>query len=445
MRAQLSTKANRMRTVPAQVEKLMNNSAGPTEHGISALESLWEARAEALLLAAEQLNSADDPEQVLKQLVEAAARLFSVRWVALATNQEDHALRRYTWDESAIHAQSDRLPLEDSLSGWVISSRTPFRSNDVRSETLNGRPLADYRFASALSVPVISRSGHVMGALNLHEPRDGRAFSPIDERLARAIAQHAAFALERLELTRALQERARALELRTEEQEAFIHTVSHALKTPLSSVIASAEIAAEEIQLTHRVPDREMSIIIRNGERMRVLLEDLVGLTRAGTGLDKAMMASLSLDEVVNSAEQEVAVELGARMALITRQSRLPFVIGHAGRLAELFTNLIDNALKYTPANRRPRIHIEANLTGEFVSCAVSDNGIGIAHDQWERIFGLFERLPEARELKEGSGIGLAVVKRVVELHGGQIWVESSNNRGSCFRFTLPAAKCQAK
>jgi signal transduction histidine kinase len=419
----------------------MKTSADPSDFGIDGPDSLWETRAEALLLAAEQLNSADEPEQVLRRLVEIAARVFSVRWVALATNQEDHALRRFTWDESAIHTQSDRLPLEDSLSGWVISSRAPFRSNDVRSETLNGRPLANYRFGSALSVPVISRSGHVLGALNLHEPRDGRAFSTNDERLATAIAQHAAFAFERLELNRELKERARALELRTEEQEAFIHTVSHALKTPLSSVIASAEIAAEEIRLANRMPDREMSVIIRNGERMKVLLEDLVGLTRATAGLDKALMEPLSLEEIVNSAEQELAVELRSRQALITRRPHLPFVTGHAGRLTELFTNLMDNALKYTPVNRQPQIQIEAVLAGDFVSCAVSDNGIGIAQDHRDRIFRLFERLPEARELKEGTGIGLAVVKRVVELHGGQIWVESNNNRGSCFRFTLPAAK----
>ena len=112
------------------------------------------------------------------------------------------------------------------------------------ARTLDGHVLAAYRFRTVLAVPIIARDGAVLGALNLHERRDGQSFSDEDQRLAEAIAHHAAVALERARLITELQAHADALEAHAAEQEAFIHTVSHALKTPLSSILAMGEILA---------------------------------------------------------------------------------------------------------------------------------------------------------------------------------------------------------
>jgi signal transduction histidine kinase len=109
-----------------------------------------------------------------------------------------------------------------------------------------------------------------------------------------------------------------------------------------------------------------------------------------------------------------------------------------AGLLTQVFQNLIANGLKFCAAGRRPRIHIAAvPLGGDWVFC-VRDNGIGIEPQYAERIFRLFERLPSA-EVYPGSGVGLAISKRIIERHGGRIWVESQPGAGAAFHFTLPA------
>lgn len=128
-----------------------------------------QTRVDAILLAAERLSGAGEPNQVLSRLVESAAELLSVKWAALATNEDDHALRRYTWDETTIRSCSESLPLGDSLSGWVIRHAASYRSNDVRTDALEGHVLAGYRFGTVLSVPVLSSDGHVLAVLNLHE------------------------------------------------------------------------------------------------------------------------------------------------------------------------------------------------------------------------------------------------------------------------------------
>ena len=117
----------------------------------------------------------------------------------------------------------------------------------------------------------------------------------------------------------------------------------------------------------------------------------------------------------------------------------MPSVTGDAGRLVEVFQNLIDNANKFMGEQVEPRIEIGAVLENEMVHCHVCDNGIGIDSEYHGRVFDLFDRL-DAKV--EGTGVGLALVKRIVEVHGGTIWVESEGEgEGSCFHFTLPVAK----
>jgi signal transduction histidine kinase len=390
-------------------------------------------QAETLLLAAEQLNSAHEPEEVLLRVVQTAAELLSVERAAIATNEGDYALRRYTWDAGRWKAWAERLPLDDSLSGWVIRHGTAFRSDDVRTDTLDGHVLAAYRFRTVLAVPILSRDGQVLGSLNLHERHDGKPFTEDDQRLGEAIAHHAAVALERARLVAELRARA-------EEQEAFIHTVSHALKTPLSSVLAVAELLNDQKAVGAEAPADAVAIILRSAERMREIIDDLLGLARATAGLQDLAMGPVPLDAALETAEHELLAKLQTRNVQLTAERPLPRVYGHAGRLAEVFTNLIDNAIKYTPPERRPQVQVSASVLDGIVSCAVTDNGIGIPGEQREQIFQLFRRLDGARHVEtSGSGVGLAVVARIIERHGGRIWVEDGPAGGSCFRFTLRA------
>jgi signal transduction histidine kinase len=393
----------------------------------------WQAYTEGLLCAAAQLNSASAPEEILLQVVQTAAELLAVNWVAIATNEGDYALRRYTWDRTTWTACAERLPLEGSLAGWIIRHGRPIRTDALHEEPLDHPVLGTTRFQSALAVPILAREGKVLGALNLHERRDGRPFSADDQRLAEAIAHHAAVALERATLISALQARAT-------EQDTFIHAVAHGLKTPLSAIYAVAKLLESQPEAIADGPVDSVAMIVRNAERMRQHVDDLLALARATAGLNDLVFAPVSLDEVLQTAAQELHAELQARAVQLCLDAPLPAVHGHAGRLTEMFTNLLDNAIKYTPPDRQPQIRVGATIQDGMVVCSVTDNGIGIPAEERERIFELFRRGDREHSAPaSGSGVGLAIVARVVERHGGRVWVEDGAQGGSCFRVTLPA------
>jgi signal transduction histidine kinase len=397
----------------------------------------WQQQAQGLLLAAEELNAASDPEQILLRVVAIAARLLSVERVAIATNEGDHALRRYTWDDDIWRASSARLPLDRSISGRVIRNGQAYRSADLSADELFD---GDYRYKTLLAVPILARDGRVLGSLNLHERRDGSPFSDDDQRLAEAIAHHAAVALERARMIEAIRAHVGALEEKTREQDAFLHTVSHALKTPLTSILAMAEMLQEDATGQEESTRHGITLIHRNARRLRTILDDLLGLARATAGLENLEMTPVDLNSVMETVSIELSSHLRSRNVVLSIESPLPCVIGHEGRLAEAFTNLIDNAIKYTPADRQPLIEIGARLEAGIVDCWVADNGIGIPPELREDAFELFRRLETAKHLETaGSGVGLAVVRRIVERHGGKVWIEDNPAGGCRFRLTIPA------
>jgi signal transduction histidine kinase len=167
---------------------------------------------------------------------------------------------------------------------------------------------------------------------------------------------------------------------------------------------------------------------------MQSLLNDLLELSRIGRIMNAPQKTSL--EEIVREAVERVRGQLEAKQVEIKIQENLPIVYCDRIRLVEVIQNLIDNSTKYSPPQSTPRIEIGSfeDAQGQTVFF-VRDNGIGIAPQFHERIFGLFNKLdPHA----EGTGIGLTLVKRIIEVHGGQIWVESELGKGATFFFTLP-------
>ena len=165
---------------------------------------------------------------------------------------------------------------------------------------------------------------------------------------------------------------------------------------------------------------------------MRQLLDELIELSRIGRLANPS--EAVPVAELVDEAA-ELAIEQGVG---VTVGAELPVAYGDPIRLREVFHNLLENALRFMGEQPAPRVEIGARKEDRHVLCWVADNGIGIEPRYHDKIFGLFERL-DARV--EGTGIGLALVRRIVEHHGGRIWVESEGRgQGSTFYFTLPAA-----
>jgi PAS domain S-box-containing protein len=226
----------------------------------------------------------------------------------------------------------------------------------------------------------------------------------------------------------------RELKRSNAELEQFAYVASHDLQEPLRMITSFTRLLAEECEGKLGTEAKQyIEIVTDSARRMRALISDLLALARTGTrGKEFAEADCGRAFDAAVGILREAAQESGAE---ITRE-KLPEVEGDESQLAQVFQNLVGNALKFR-GNGKPRIHASAaEIDGEW-TIAVQDNGIGIDPQYAERIFGVFQRL-HSRSEYAGSGIGLAICKKIVERHGGRIWVEAAPGGGSVFRFTLP-------
>jgi PAS domain S-box-containing protein len=226
------------------------------------------------------------------------------------------------------------------------------------------------------------------------------------------------------------------LESKNEELERFTYTVSHDLKSPLVTISGFLGFLEQDAMSGNLERLKEDHQRIREAViKMQRLLSELLELSRVGRMMNPPQV--LAFNELVEEAVEVVHGRLETGRITVQTQPNLRTVYGDKPRLVEVMQNLIDNAAKYMGDQAEPRIEIgeQGEENGKPVFY-IRDNGIGIDSEHHERIFGLFNKL-DVRS--EGTGVGLALVKRIIEVHGGRIWVESGSGRGSTFFFTLPA------
>lgn len=237
------------------------------------------------------------------------------------------------------------------------------------------------------------------------------------------------------ELKRQVDVRTAELEAKNAELERYTYTVSHDLKSPLITIKGFLGLLERDAIKgdTERVK-KDVSRIHNAAEQMNQLLDELLELSRIGRVID--VKESVSLKDLANEAINLIRGQIKELGVKIEIPPDLPVVYVDRRRFVEVLQNLIDNAVKHMGKQPEPRIEIGARQDNEEPVYYVRDNGVGIEPRYHENVFGLFNKLdPES----EGTGIGLAIVKRIVEVHGGRIWVESEGNeRGSTFCFTIP-------
>jgi len=217
------------------------------------------------------------------------------------------------------------------------------------------------------------------------------------------------------------------------ELEQFAYIASHDLQEPLRMIASYIQLIEEDYkEKLDADADQYIAFAVEGAKRMQTLIEDLLAYSRVGTRGEPLMPTSMKsvLSEAI--ANLEVAIE--ESHAVVTHD-QLPTVLGDESQLIQLFQNLVGNAIKFK-SDDAPAIHVGVEETKDDWVFSVRDNGIGIDMKYAERIFTVFQRL-HSREEYAGTGIGLAVVKKIVERHGGRIWVESTPAKGSTFYFTL--------
>jgi signal transduction histidine kinase/DNA-binding response OmpR family regulator len=417
------------------------------------------ARMNAVLDAALEMASESDRDRLLARFVGVARDIIGAQHAAVGILGDDDATARPLYTSGVGEPEADRLWQLLSVHGLperVLNERHTCRLRDLELPDTTESPHDAALVRCFLGTPIASAtSSHLLGWLCLADKLDAAEFSDEDERLAVALAAQVAVAYENATLLAEARRRAADLEhevaerKRAEESlrrtldelsrsntelERFAYVASHHLQEPLRQIATYAQLLARSCG--NPLDDDTASYVRYTTEgvkRMRALLNDLLAHSRVAVGPPAAERVDCAaLLARLCDSWHAVLEENGA----IVTAGALPTVVGDAEQLHELFAQLVDNALKFR--GREPlRIRIDAGREGEEWRFAVSDNGIGIAPEYAERIFNVFERLHGADY--PGTGIGLAISRRIVERHGGRIWVESDSGNGATFYFTIPA------
>lgn len=249
--------------------------------------------------------------------------------------------------------------------------------------------------------------------------------------------QRVRFYRDQARLSSALAQSAKELQEKNVELERFLYTASHDLKSPVVTVKTFLGYLGKDIATgdTGRI-EKDIQFIRSATDTMARLLDNLLDISRIGRVV--LVSVRVTLQELINDALRAVSGRLASQGVILTVNDPAVLVFGDRVRLAEIFQNLIDNAVKFMGNQKEPRIEIGVESRDAETVFFVRDNGDGIDPRYHEKVFALFEKLnPKI----EGTGMGLALVKRIVELYDGRIWVESKGTgQGACFYFTLPAA-----
>ena len=304
-------------------------------------------------------------------------------------------------------------------------------------------PSLDY-IHSWLAIPLKAR-GKLTGFISLDSHIPGQ-FTEHDAKLALTYADQVSIALENARLFSDLQAELAGrknliseLENKNAELERFTYTVSHDLKSPLFTIRGFlGYLEQDALSGNHARLKSDIQRITDASEKMQRLLNELLELSRVGRLKNESTYIPLA--DIARESAELVQGRIMDRGIQLFIDSNLPVVYGDHPRLTEVLQNLLDNAAKFMGDQNEPRIEIGCqgyDAEHGMLVCYVRDNGMGIPSEHFERVFGLFNKLDPKTD---GTGIGLALVKRIIEVHGGRIWVESEAGKGSTFFFTLPTS-----
>ncbi len=300
---------------------------------------------------------------------------------------------------------------------------------DRRLEVVRQNRLA----GSMLSIPLLSQ-GEPFGVLAFLRDR----MVPLatwNVRLAEGFAEEAAIAISNARLYEAAQQKGKGLESRLKQLEVLAETLAHDMKAPGERMegLASLLLSKYEEKLDTEVA-RLLALIQENGQILTERIEMILEVARVGSRHEavEAVDPALVISDVLKSRAGEL--EAGRVRAHVARE--LPMVPCHQAYLRQIFDNLISNAVKFSRSRPDPEIRIEARVKEDRVHFSVSDNGCGISPPHRDRVFEPFVRLHQATA--KGTGIGLTIVKRIVELYGGEVWIERQGPPGCTVTFTLP-------
>jgi signal transduction histidine kinase len=363
--------------------------------------------------------------------------------VPVATHHPDPELNAYLRD---FHDQTP-LKLGEGISGHVIETGEPYFMPELDLAVLKQRlapgfvSIFEKVGITGMIVVRLRARGINLGYLSLFRISGARPpYTRDDLHLVQDLADRAALAIDNGRLVEGLErrvaERTEALVLANRELEAFAFSVSHDLRAPLRAIDGYAHILEEDHGAQLDEDARKLFGVIRKSTaHMSRLIEDLLRLSRLGhraiqpiTEVDTSELVATVLADI-RRARPDRAIEL--------KLGTLPPAVGNADLLRQVWTNLLDNAVKYSGKREVALVEVSGERSGGELRYAVRDHGAGFDAKYAHKLFGVFQRLHHDSEF-EGTGVGLALVQRIVARHGGRVWAEGIPDVGATFGFALP-------
>ncbi len=451
----LALLTRRRRDYAAQEVEMACTVAGQVAMALENARLYREARQRgeqlaALHEAALWLTSELSVDHLLDRIVEAARAVVGARYAALRIVDAQGALERFaaaglSRDEQA-RIGSPPTGLSGVL-GVVVRQQRPLRLTDVSSHPeAVGFPPNHPVMRGFLGVPV-SMGRSVLGTLYVTEKRGSSAFTAADELALSALAGQAAVALHNARLFAEARRNADGLQAANAElmrasraKSEFLANMSHELRTPLNVILGFSELLLDEIgALDAATRQQYLENIHSAGRHLLGLINDVLDLSKVEAGRMELRPERVDIAAAVRAVLATIA-PLAARKGIALKMAGAGTVEADPNKLKQILYNLLSNAIKFTPDDGQVTVAAEAWLDG--VTVTVTDTGPGVAPDDLERIFGEFEQVrPTQGQRHEGTGLGLALARRFVELHGGRIWVESNLGQGSRFCFHLPGMR----
>jgi signal transduction histidine kinase/putative methionine-R-sulfoxide reductase with GAF domain len=297
---------------------------------------------------------------------------------------------------------------------------------------------AGYR--ALLAIPLV-REDHLLGGLTVVRKRPGEFSAEIIE-LLRTFATQSALAIQNARLFREIADKSRQLEVASQHKSEFLANMSHELRTPLNAIIGFSEVMSEGMFGELNEKQQEYSQDIHaSGQHLLSLINDILDLSKIEAGRMELELTEVNLPTAIENALILVRERAGRRgIALETHvDERLGQIQADERKIRQVVLNLLSNAIKFTPEGGS--INVRAIPGAGVVEVSVSDTGVGIAPEDQEAIFEEFRQVGTAAKKVEGTGLGLALSRKFIELHGGRIWVQSQVGAGSTFTFTVPVRR----
>jgi signal transduction histidine kinase len=414
---------------------LLKQKLESLEHRIGYLERI--------VKVSQMLNSTLTLEPLLQIIVQAGTELTDTEACSIMLIDKKTGELRFSESTGGIEAlRAVTVPLDNSIAGSVIRQSRPLLIRDAKNDP-RWHPgvdeTVDFETQSILGVPLKVRD-KVIGVLEVINKIAEEGFTADDIQITTTLAAHAAIAIENARLLDELQQAYRDLSEVDQIKNDFVSIASHELRTPLAVILGYATFLRDNVS---GQASEQLEIVLSSAMKLRSLIDDMVNLRHIQADNIRLSRSIFSLKQLIVDVTKEFSEIISSKQLTLTTRfipNDTPLNIdADRQKLYLVLANLVNNAIKFT--SERGRIHINVELKGHKYWINVIDTGIGIPNTEYERIFEQFYQVePPLTRKYQGMGLGLSIAKGMVEVHKGQIWVESVVGKGSNFVVVLPSA-----